>query len=218
MKQSHKEFHKRLGDVKTKDLIGRSNSLYDFFRSGERHKGISGVVREAIIMEFITEYLAPEFSVARGLVYYDYDGTYSPEIDAIIYQNAPLMTFGNVVIVDNKQVKLLIEVKSWTDTTQLFGEKNEKTGKRNKQTGLWKAYEDRKRFGSYVLVIFSLLVGPKEDTEVWKRLEEVSDLPVILSRKIGRNEQLNVKGTMSNFIWVLQNLNKNSPPRLGYYK
>ena len=61
------------------------------------------------------------FGVKSGLVFNTETKEMSPQIDGIIYSGVPILEFADVVVVEKKQVKAIVEVKSYINITNLFG-------------------------------------------------------------------------------------------------
>jgi len=121
------------------------------------------------------------------------------------------LEFTDVVVVEKEQVKAIFEIKSWIDTTAIFGDKDKGAGYRTPATGLFKAFEDRRRFldpeaAKYILFAFEL-AAKKQDSEVINRLKQISNMYAIVSRrKIGRHWDLDFDNSVSELIEWLRNL------------
>jgi hypothetical protein len=74
---------------------------------------IQGDYHEALVREFISRFIDDRLSVKHGLIYDD-KGQRSRECDVIIIEKGrkPLFESGDLVIVNEKHVKFVIQVKS----------------------------------------------------------------------------------------------------------
>ena len=133
----------------------------------------------------------------------------SPQIDAIIYKGVPLLEFTDVAVVEKEQVKAIVEVKSWIDTTALFGDKVEVGSERDKNTGLAYQFNQRRDFlpeeARYILFTFGLYSG-RDDDDVYKRLKEICNMYAIVSRIRGQADNFNFKDSVSKLIKWLREL------------
>lgn len=204
--------------AKSRELYEKYYTLLDFYGISEegRSKSVSGRIGEAIAKDFIREFLATKFKVKSGLVYDK--GKLSPQIDAIIYENIPLLEYTDIAIVENKDVKGVFEVKGWIAENDIFGriatpkESAIAIRGRNPQTGLFEHYSKVKKFLlpeiPYVLFTFSLS-SASPDSDVVSRLKQISDMCAIISRVVPRHQRKIIQeNTLYNFDHSLSELIK----------
>jgi len=211
------ELYERLGEAKCEELVKKSWSLWHLFELGEGRKSaqVGGVAREGIARDFIREFLPPRFVLKPGLVFDDEAKKMSPQVDAIIYQGAPLLNLTDVVVVEKNQVRAIFEIKSFVDQQDIFGAKS--GGIRNPDTGLVSAFRARKAFlpaeGRYVLFTFELW-SSSPDNEVIDRLRQICDLYAVvirrepsIERKAGKDARVtNFDGSIGKLIEWLRSL------------
>ena len=183
------ELYETLGDAKCKELYRKDATLWNVLHLSPNRKNtpVLGAVREGIARDFIKEFLPTGFAVKSGLVFNNEKRKMSPQIDGIIYSGVPLLEFTDVAIVEKNQVKAIVEVKSLIATTDIFGEKDKGSGKREPKTGLFKAFEERRKFldeptAKYILFAFEL-EAKKQNIEIIDRLKQISNMYAIVSRK-----------------------------------
>jgi len=207
------ELYKTLGDAKSRELIGRYDTLWKTLGLSKSRKStqVLGAVVEGIARDFIREFLPPGFGLKSGLVFDADTKTMSPQIDAIIYNGAPLLEFTDVVVVEKEQVKAIFEIKSWINTPAIFGEKS--GGSRD----LAPAYTKRKPFlpsgARYILFTFELY-SKSTDTEVLKRFRKICDSYAVAMREEPKIERqkgkehwvYNFDNSVSDSIEWLRNL------------
>ncbi len=211
------ELYRSLGEAKCQELSKKSWSLWQMLELSETRKStqVGGTVLEGIAKDFIREFLPLGFGIKSGLVFDTETKKMSPQIDGIIYSGVPLLGFTDVVVVGKKQVKAILEVKSWIDTTDIFGEK--KGSSRNPNSGLAYAFERRRDFlpsgAKYILFTFELY-SALPDVEVLKRLKEICDSYAIVIREEPKIERqkgkerwaYNFDNSVSRLIEWLRNL------------
>lgn len=73
---------------------------------------VGGAVLEGIAKDFIREFLPAGFRLKSGLVFDAEKKKASPQCDAIIYKGVPLLDFADVVVMEKKQVKAIVEIKA----------------------------------------------------------------------------------------------------------
>ncbi len=176
---------------------------------------VGGAVPEGIAKDFIRELLPTGFGIKSGLVFDTETKKTSPQIDGIIYSGVPLLEYTDVVVVEKEQVKAMVEVKSWIDTTAIFGEKS--GGSRDSNSGLASDFQRRRDFlpsgARYILFAFELY-SASADAEVIERLKEVCHSYAIISRSTPKKEQkegkepwtYNFDNSVSRLIEWLRNL------------
>ncbi len=211
------ELYERLGEAKCEELAKKSWSLWHLLELGEGRKSaqVGGVAREGIARDFIRDFLPPRFVLKPGLVFDDEAKKMSPQVDAIIYQGAPLLNLTDVVVVEKNQVRAIFEIKSFVDQQDIFGAKS--VGIRNPDTGLVSAFRARKAFlpaeGRYVLFTFELW-SSSPDNEVIDRLRQICDLYAVvirrepsIERKAGKDARVtNFDGSIGKLIEWLRSL------------
>lgn len=180
------ELYETLGEAKSEELAKKSWSLWHLLELGEGRKSaqVGGIAREGIARDFIREFLPPRFGLKAGLVFDAQSKKMSPQVDAIIYQGAPLLNFTDVAVVEKKQVRAIFEIKSFVNQQDIFGSKT--AGRRNPNTCLASAFGARKDFlppeGSYVLFTFELWSSSPDD-QVIGRLKQICDLYAVVIRR-----------------------------------
>lgn len=213
------EFYKKLGEAKSREVFRKYMTLsnvYDMAKPGTRNPQVAGKVCEGIAKDFIREFLPPGFKIKGGLIFDVEAKGLSPEIDAIIYGSAPLLEFTDAVITEKKQVKAILEIKSWIGTPDIFGDKDKQSGERNSLSGLFKTLKDRRPFiqptAKYILFAFALGSDEQND-KVINRLKQISDMYAIVGRKkIGHGWEsdndfdFNFDESVSGLIKYLRNL------------
>lgn len=212
------KFYSTLGESKCQELIQKAESLWSFLDLSNTRKSsqVYGRVLEGIAKDFIREFLPTQFKIKSGLVFDNERNTMSPEIDGIIYEGAPLLDFTDVAVVQKKQVRAIVEVKSYINITNLFGElKSDES--RDPNTYLADDFNRRKGFvpsgAKYVLFAYELQLE-LDNTQVIKRLNSVCDNYAIVLRykpKIDRetgkeNWYYNLNDSVSWFIKWLRNM------------
>ncbi len=211
------KLYKTLGNTKSEELIMKTECLWQLLDVGTTRKSgvVYGRVIEDIAKEFIREYLPPENIIKSGLIFNSQSQRMSPQIDGIIYSGAPLLDFTDVAVVETKQVKAIIEVKSYVNITSLFGEIDKDS--RDPNTGLAYGFHKRKDFLSpeakYVLFAFELGMD-KSKEGIIQRLNDVCDSYAIALRYNTKAERANGKerysynfnNSLSSFIEWLRSL------------
>jgi len=215
------ELYRTLGEAKCQELRKKELTLWQILelsKEGRKSTQVGGAVLEGIARDFIREFLPAGFGIKSGLVFDTQAKKMSPQIDGIIYSGVPLLEFTDVVVVEQEQVKAIVEIKSWIDTTAIFGDLiNRETGNRDPYTELFKTFQKRKVFippnGKFILFAFNLNSG-SSDAEVIERLKEVCDFYAIVTRekrKIDRERDketwdYNFDNSVSRLIKWLRNL------------
>jgi hypothetical protein len=92
-----------------KELLSKREQL----RSLTRQPKIQGDYHEALVRDFVGRFIDDSLSVKHGLIY-DRKGQRSRECDVIIYEKGkkPLFESGDLVIVNEEDVRFVIQVKS----------------------------------------------------------------------------------------------------------
>ena len=212
------ELYKTLGDAKCEELSRKETTLWNVLKtsSSRVNAQVRGAVLEGIARDFIREFLPSGFSIKSGLVFDTETKEMSPQIDGIIYSGVPLLEFTDAVVAEKEQVKAIVEIKSWIDTTAIFGDKSDHS--RNPDSGLAYDFKRRKDFlpsgAKYILFTFGLY-SASGAAEVIKRLKEICDSYAIVSRykpKMERGErkkeewEYNFDNSVSELIKWLRNL------------
>lgn len=186
--------YKALGDAKCQELYAKYQSFWNILELGQGRKNalLRGRVQEGIAKDFVREFLPPGFDISNGLIFDCAKRQMSPQCDAIVYNSSPLWQSGEVVIVEERQVKAALEVKSYIDTTAIFGEMAKGAKDRNSDTGLANDFKQKKTFlptgAEYILFAFELW-SAATDTEILRRLKDICDSYAIVVRKESRVEQ-----------------------------
>ena len=213
------ELYKTLGEAKCEELAKKSWSLWHMLQLGDTRKNtqVRGTVQEGIAKDFIREFLPVGFGLKSGLIFDAKGKETSPQCDAIIYKGVPLLEFTDVVVVERKQVKAIVEIKGQIQRTEIFGRKIKGTKDRNPNSGLAYAFERRKDFlpeeAKYILVAFHLF-SSSSDAEVIKRLKGVCDSYAVMIRWTPKKKQkegeqrhnYNFDNSVSKLIEWLRNL------------
>lgn len=211
------ELYRALGEAKCEELAKKSWSLWHMLELSETRKSaqVGGAVLEGIAKDFIREFLPVGFGVKSGLIFDSEAKKMSPQIDGIIYRGVPLLEFTDAVVVEKEQVKAIVEVKSWIDTTDIFGAKSGSS--RDPNSGLAYDFDRRKGFvppgAEYILFTFELH-SAYPDAEVLKRLKQICDSYAIVirreplvERKEGKESWVyNFDNSVSKLIKWLRNL------------
>ena len=211
------ELYRNLGEAKCQELSKKSRSFWIMLGLSEGRKSaqVGGAVREGMAKDFIKEFLPSGFGLKSGLVFNTNTKNMSPQIDAIIYKGVPLLEFTDVVVAEKEQVKAILEVKSYIDTTDIFGAKSGSS--RNPNSGLAYDFKRKKSFlpseAKYILFAFDLF-SAKSDDEVLERLNEICDSYAIVLRWEPKIEQkrgkepaiYNFGNSVSRLIEWLRNL------------
>jgi len=92
-----------------KELLSKREQL----RSLTRQPKIQGDYYEALVRDFVSRFIDDPLSVKHGLIY-DHKGQKSRECDVIIYEKGkkPLFESGDLVIINEEDVRFVIQVKS----------------------------------------------------------------------------------------------------------
>jgi len=142
------EVFEKLGKAKSHELTKKYDTLWEMLGRGgtRRSSQVGGAVLEGIARDFIREFFPAEFGLKSGLIFDpEAEGKkMSPQIDAIIYKGTPLLEFTDVVVVEKELVKAIVEVKSWINTTVIFGEKSGSS--RDLNSGLASDFQRRRDF------------------------------------------------------------------------
>jgi hypothetical protein len=179
------ELYRTLGDAKCVEISKKNRTFSDMLKlpDSRRNAPVGGAVREGIAMDFIREFLPPAFGLKSGLIFDAEKNKVSPQCDVIIYKGVPLLEFTDVVVVEKEQVKAIVEIKSWIDTTAIFGEKGDNS--RDANSGLASDFQRRKDFlpsgAKYILFTFGLH-SASGVAEVLERLKEICNSYAIISR------------------------------------
>lgn len=211
------KLYKTLGDAKSNELAKKSYSLWAMLKMGKGRMSsqVGGAVREGIARDFIREFLPPGFGLKSGLVFDANTKKMSPQIDAIIYNGAPLLQFTDVAVVEKEQVKAIFEIKSNIDQPLIFGVKSQ--GSRKSNTKLAYGYNKIKPFlpsgAKYIIFAFELR-SRETDREVSKRLKEICDSYAVVirrepqvERKAGKEPRtVNFNNSVSDLIEWLRKL------------
>ncbi|MBA7597798.1 hypothetical protein ES703_04805 [subsurface metagenome] len=209
-----KEIYEKLGKAKCRELSMKSESLWTMQTLSKSRKNapVTGRVAEGIAKDFIREFLPAEFGLKSGLIFdpeVNENKRMSPQIDAIIYRGAPLLEFTDVAVVEKQQVKAIIEVKSWIDTTAIFGDLKKGVKDRDLTTGLVSDFKRKKEFmpagANYILFAFELYSGADDD-KVLERLKKICDMYAVVSRKKGQADDFDFDNSVSKLIGLLRNL------------
>ncbi len=177
---------------------------------------VRGVVLEGIAKDFIREFLPAGLGLKGGLVFDAENKRTSPQCDAIIYSGVPLLEFTDVVVVGKEQIKAIMEIKSYKNITNLFGElKSDKS--RDPNTYLADDFGRRRGFlpsgARYILFAFELVSG-ETDGKIIERLRKICDIYAIVlryesktERERGKEEKTyNFDNSVSELIEWLRNL------------
>lgn len=218
------ELYETLGYAKCVELSKKSRTFWDMLKLADTPKNapVGGVVREGIARDFIREFLPAGFGLKSGLVFDAEKKKTSPQCDAIIYKDVPLLGFTDVVVVEKEQVKAIVEIKSYIDQTDIFGRKIKGTKDRNPKSGLASAFKRRKDFlpaeAKHILFAFALS-SSSTDAQVIERLNEnkieikICDIYTIvlrwepkIERKRGVESHYNFDNSVSRLIKWLRNL------------
>lgn len=118
------------------ELLSKRKQL----RSLTRQSKIQGDYYEALVREFVRRFVDDSLSVKHGLIL-GHNGRKSPECDVIIYEKGkkPLFESGDLVIINQEDVRFVIQVKSRLDSTTLKSaiENLRKVKNLNKQIMCW---------------------------------------------------------------------------------
>lgn len=105
--------------LKTEELLNEILQIKTFIK---KHNPTIGILTEEILRKFLVTYLPQGVAVEQGFVI-DENGNMSKQIDIIIYDNqlyAPLYRVNDIVVVPNKSVINIIEVKTTINGKTLF--------------------------------------------------------------------------------------------------
>ncbi len=188
------ELYKTLGLAKCEELAKKSWGIWTLLGLSNSRKSsqVLGVVIEGVVKEFIREFLPDRFGLKSGLIFDNDSNEISPQIDAIIYEGVPLSSYYDIAIVEKRQVKAAVEIKSVITQTDIFGPKNKDGTSRNAESGLYDQLARIKRFlpkGATSIVFTSELHSAASDEEVIKRLKEISDRFAAVIRREPRIER-----------------------------
>lgn len=213
------KYYPRVGHSKAKELYVKNEATLRVLTKDSTQKEVRDVVQEGIVREFIGQFIPRGYEVGRGFVYDPSTKKHSPEIDAILYTGPPLMEFGDIVVTEKSQTKLMVEVKSWAKLADLFGKPlKDKKGKarktkdgtvlRDPNTDFQTFYRERNPFGDkYALFIFSLEVSKKiPDEMIWSSMNKLSDIWVVVWRKSGKKKSFDYGNSVSKFIEQLKRI------------
>lgn len=214
------ELYKTLGLAKCEELAKKSWGIWTLLGLGKSRKSsqVLGMVIEGIVKEFIREFLPDEFGLKSGLIFDNDSKEISPQIDAIVYEGVPLSSYYDIAIVEKKQVRAAVEVKSVITQTDIFGSKNRDGISRNPESGLYDQLARIKKFlpkGATSIVFTSELHSAASDEEVTQRLKEICDRfaavirrEPLIERKRGKPDRvLDFNDSVSELIEWLRNLN-----------
>lgn len=107
--------------LKTEELLNEILQIKTFIK---KHNPTIGVLTEEILRKFLKTYLPKGVAVEQGFVI-DESGSLSRQIDIIIYDDqfyAPLYRINDIVVVPNKSVLSIIEVKTTVKSKSAFHE------------------------------------------------------------------------------------------------
>jgi len=212
------ELYESLGKAKCQELWQKRMSLWEMQNLDKSRKStqVSGAVLEGIAKDFIREFLPAGFGIKSGLVFDTETKRMSPQIDGIIYSGVPLLEFTDVVVVGKEQVRAIMEIKSYINITNLFGEL-ESDKSRDPNTYLADDFGRRRGFlpsgARYILFAFELIME-LDDAKVIERLKEICNIHAIVLRWEPKIEQkrgkepaiYNFDNSVSRLIEWLRNL------------
>jgi hypothetical protein len=107
--------------LKTEELLNEILQVKIFIK---KHNPTIGILTEEILRKFLSTYLPKGVAVEQGFII-DETGNISKQIDIIIYDNqffAPLYRVNDIVIVPNKSVLDIVEVKTTVNSKSAFHE------------------------------------------------------------------------------------------------
>lgn len=107
--------------LKTEELLNEILQVKTFIK---RHNTTIGILTEEILRNFLTTYLPKGVAIEQGFIIDEF-GNMSKQIDIIIYDcllYAPLYRINDIVIVPNKSVLDVIEVKTTVNSKTAFHE------------------------------------------------------------------------------------------------
>lgn len=207
-----KQFYTILGEGRCRELAAKNSTVWNLLELGEnpKSKEFGGRLREGIAKGFIREFLPRAFEIKSGLVFDSTSGKMSPSMDAIVYKGVPILESADVVVVEKEQVRVVFEVKSYVDTSDIFGKlENRETKQRDSNSGLAKDFKERRVFlpegAKYVLFAFDLW-SRLPDVQVSRRLKEICHSYAVVSRKTKGDEEFDYDGSVSKLINWLRNL------------
>lgn len=105
--------------LKTEELLNEISQVKTFIK---KHNPTIGILTEEILRKFLSTYLPKGVAVEQGFII-DENGKISRQIDIIIYDNllyAPLYRINDIVVLPNKSVIEVIEVKTTVNSKTLF--------------------------------------------------------------------------------------------------
>lgn len=105
--------------LKTTELLNEILQIKTFIRN---HNPTIGVLTEEILRKFLTTYLPKGVAIEQGFII-NQEGKLSKQIDIIIYDNqlySPLYRVNDIVVVPNKSVIAIIEVKTTVKGKKAF--------------------------------------------------------------------------------------------------
>lgn len=107
--------------LKTEELLNEILQIKTFIK---KHNPTVGILTEEILRRFLVTYLPKSVAVEQGFVINE-KGDLSKQIDIIIYDNqlySPLYRVNDIVVVPNKSVLAVIEVKTTMNGKTAFHE------------------------------------------------------------------------------------------------
>ena len=107
--------------LKTEELLNQILQVKTFIK---KHNPTIGVLTEEILRQFLSTYLPKGVAVEQGFII-DENSNLSKQIDIIIYDNqlySPLYRVNDIVVVPNKSVLDVIEVKTTVKSKTAFHE------------------------------------------------------------------------------------------------
>ena len=105
--------------LKTAELLNEILQIKTFIKN---HNPTIGVLTEEILRKFLSTYLPKGVAIEQGFII-DEEGNLSKQIDIIIYDNqlySPLYRVNDIVVVPNKSVIAIIEVKTTVKGKKAF--------------------------------------------------------------------------------------------------
>ena len=105
------KYYPRVGHSKAKELYVKNEATLRVLTKDNKQTEVRDVIQEGIVREFIGQFIPKGYGVGRGFVYDPDTKKHSPETDAILYTGPPLMEFGDIVVTEKSQTKLMVEVK-----------------------------------------------------------------------------------------------------------
>jgi len=107
--------------LKTEELLNELQQVKSFIK---KHNPTIGILTEEILRKFLATYLPKGISVEQGFVINE-EGVLSKQIDILIYDSnlyAPFYRINDIVVVPNKSVIAIVEVKTTVNSKSAFHE------------------------------------------------------------------------------------------------